>query len=260
MILIRPYEEYIEEFNKWLARLYAIAPTPQAVDELIREDDQLDYVQAFRGMMRALNVLKSFTEFTWNQLDADPQEFEDYKSKYLDIYDRHRKNPDDGAYTIIDDVDFELELIHRDEINVAYILNLLARLHRSREDVSPAQYEESKKAIMALLGQETQLRSKRELIERFINEHLPKLEETAVIEEQFVAYWTAEEEATLNALCTTENMNRAALDALMKRYRFTGKVPLRDDIFSALNFQPKILERKTIYDRIVDKLQELIQI
>lgn len=258
VILIRPYEEYIEEFNKWLARLYAIAPTPQAVDGLIREDDQLDYIQAFRGMMRALNVLKSFTEFTWDQLNADPQEFEDYKSKYLDIYDRHRKNPDEGA-SIIDDVDFELELIHRDEINVAYILNLLAKLHRSREEVTPAQYEESKKAIMALLGQETQLRSKRELIERFINEHLPKLEETAVIEEQFVEYWTAEEEATLNALCTTENMNRHALDALLRRYRFTGKVPLRDDIFSALNFQPKILERKTIYDRIVDKLQELIQ-
>ena len=170
-ILIRPYEEYIEQFNKWLEDLYDIADTPQSVDDLIREDDQLTFVQAFRNLIRTLNVLKSFTEFTWDELELDEQDFEDYKSKYLDIYDRTRKNPGDGV-SIIDDVDFELELIHRDEINVAYILDLLARLHRARQegDESAKIYEASKKQIMALLSQETQLRSKRELIERFIDE------------------------------------------------------------------------------------------
>lgn len=256
VILIRPYEEYIEEFNNWLAKLYAIAETPQTVDTLIREDDQLDFVHAFRNIMRALNVLKSFTEFTWDQLDADEQEFEDYKSKYLDIYDRTRKNPGEGV-SIIDDVDFELELIHRDEINVAYILDLLAKLHRAQQD-SPHKYEESKKAILALLGQETQLRSKRDLIEKFIDEYLPKFQAETVVKEEFAIYWTTEEEAALNALCTTEDMNREALDALINRYRFTGKVPLRDDIFSALNTKPTILQRKSIYDRIITKLQDLV--
>jgi type I restriction enzyme R subunit len=33
---------------------------------------------------------------------------------------------------ILDDIDFELELIHRDQINVAYILKLLAQLKGER--------------------------------------------------------------------------------------------------------------------------------
>ena len=82
--------------------------------------------------------------------------------------------------------------------------------------------------------------------------------ETAVIEEEFVDYWTAEEVATLNALCDAEDMNHDALDALLKRFHFTGKDPLREDIFNALNFKPKILQRKPIYERIVTKLKDLV--
>lgn len=256
-ILIRPYEEYIGLFNQYVQELYAIAATPQAVDDLISEDDQLAFVQKFRDMMRTLNVLKSFTEFEWAQLDVAEQEVEDYKSKYLDIYDRVKKTPGEGA-SIIDDVDFELELIHRDDINVTYILNLLARLHQTRQEESEDQYNEAKKSILNLLGQETQLRSKRELIERFINDYMPNLEAEAMVEEEFATYWTAEQESALNALCQAEGMERTALDALLNRFRFTGKEPLREDVFGALNRKPKLLERKSIYERVVIKLKDLI--
>ncbi|MCB8922991.1 MAG: type I restriction endonuclease subunit R [Ardenticatenaceae bacterium] len=249
-ILIRPYEEYIGLFNQYVRELYEIAETPTAVDDLIREDDQLTFVQKFREMMRTLNVLKSFTEFSWEQLEADEQEFEDYKSKYLDIYDRVRTPAGEGA-SIIDDVDFELELIQRDEINVAYILNLLARMHRAE---TADQYNEAKKSIIDLLGQEPRLRSKRELIERFISDYMPHFEADTVVEDEFVNYWTAEQEAALNALCEAEGMNREAVDALLRRYRFTGKRPLRNDVFAALNFKPKVLERKPLYERIIEKL------
>jgi type I restriction enzyme R subunit len=57
-----------------------------------------------------------------------------------------RNNQGEGA-SIIDDVDFEQELIHRDEINVAYILTLLARLHRTRQEESADEYEKAKKAV-----------------------------------------------------------------------------------------------------------------
>ena len=58
--------------------------------------------------------------------------------------------------------------------------------------------------------------------------------------------------------CTAEDINRDELDALLKRFRFTGKEPLREDIFSALNTKPKVLQRKTIYERIVAKLKDLV--
>jgi len=81
--------------------------------------------------MRILNKLQSFTEFSWHDLDMSKQEFEDYKSKYLDIYEHSRK--EDEGVSIVEEVDFELELIHKDEINVAYILQLLANLKKLHE-------------------------------------------------------------------------------------------------------------------------------
>ena len=78
--------------------------------------------------MRTLNVLKTFTEFRWMDMDLSEQEFEDFKSKYLDIYERSRSEGE--GVSIVEEVDFELELIHKDDVNVAYILTLLAELHR----------------------------------------------------------------------------------------------------------------------------------
>lgn len=57
--------------------------------------------------------------------------------------------------------DFELELIHRDEINVTYIIQLLIRLKsQTQKDTTKAENE-----IFNLLNTEATLRSKKELIE-----------------------------------------------------------------------------------------------
>jgi len=55
------------------------------------------------------------------------------KSKYLDLYDKTRTAEAREKVSILDDIDFELELIHRDEINVVYILKLLGRLKDSQQ-------------------------------------------------------------------------------------------------------------------------------
>jgi type I restriction enzyme R subunit len=60
--------------------------------------------------------------------ENDEQQFEDFKSKYLDLYDKVKSNHQKEKVSILEDVDFELELIHRDEINVAYIIQLLIKL------------------------------------------------------------------------------------------------------------------------------------
>ena len=70
--------------------------------------------------------------------------------------------------SILNDVDFEVELIHRDQINVAYIIKLLAKLKQAKS----TEAQKQRKAIMDLLGGDVELRSKRELIEKFIAENL----------------------------------------------------------------------------------------
>ena len=70
--------------------------------------------------------------------------------------------------SILNDVDFEVELIHRDQINVAYIIKLLAKLKQAKS----TEAQKQRKAISDLLGGDVELRSKRELIEKFIAEKL----------------------------------------------------------------------------------------
>ena len=85
-------------------------------------------------MMRLKNILEGFSDFKWSDLSMSEQMFEDYKSKYLDMYeDKMEKGEGSEKVSILEDVDFELELIHKDEINVTYILMLLARYKDAEE-------------------------------------------------------------------------------------------------------------------------------
>ena len=138
------YEVYLKKFNDAYDNLIKLTPDVDSVNELVREDDQFEFIKLFRDLMRVRNVLNTFTEFDMEQTEMGDQEFEDYKSKYLDLYDRVRGGNPKEKVSILNDIDFELELIHRDEINVSYILNLLSTLKNSPVD----QQEKQKKKII----------------------------------------------------------------------------------------------------------------
>lgn len=262
-ILIEPYEVYVQRFNEGVQVLRQIAPTVESVNSLPSEKEEFAFVKAFRDLMRLRNVLSSFSNFTFNDLDMTEQEFEDYKSKYLDIYDKTKTGEGkDGGESIIEDVDFELELIQRDEINVAYILRLLAELHGNMMKKTPEGEEEKAKktkTILDLLGSEAKLRSKRELIERFINENMPKIKNSANISDEFNTYWNEEKQKALEELSADEGLDSVTLNKIIDDYLFTGRIPLRDTIIDALKIKPKILERKTIIERITDKILSFVR-
>lgn len=260
-ILLAPYEDYLDQFNAAVAALRDIASTPGAVDGLKSEVDQLAFVRAFRDLIRLRNVLTSFTEFDAKALDLDAQTFEDYKSKYLDIYDKTKTdNPTDAA-SIIDEVDFELELIQRDEINVAYILALLAAAMEEADSLDPKVRDASRakrKMVAELLGSERHLRSKRELIEKFIEQHMPGLGTGQDVQAAFSDFWNAERLAAIEQVCAAEQIDPSAFRAMIEQYHFSGKRPLQGEIVEALSVKPKILERKSVVERIVGKLLGLV--
>ncbi|MEG4624085.1 type I restriction endonuclease subunit R [Microcoleus sp. w1-18aA5] len=256
-IFIEPYEHYIEAFNQGVQELTAIATIPNDVNKLISEDDQVEFVKAFRNLIRLLNVTKSFTEFNFTDLNMDEQTFEDYKSKYLDIYDRTRSRNDEEDKSLIEEVDFELELIQRDEINVSYILKLLAELRRNIK-TSEEDYQKKKESILDLVGQEVQLRSKRDLIEKFIDEQMPTIKPEDAIETAFQSFWNQERTVAVRQLCLKENLKLEAVHQMIADYKFSGKEPLRETVLNACNEKPKLLERKKIFDRVVLQLLDLI--
>lgn len=261
-ILLEPYEEYVAKFNDGVTGLLAIAPTVDSVSTLASEAEEAAFVKQFRTLMRLANVLKSFSEFTFADLGLDEQTFDDYKSKYLDIYEKTQKSSGEEKASIISDLDFELELIQQDEINVAYILNLLAGL-KDKENSSDENVrndaQQQRKTIMDLLGSQAQLRSKKELIEKFINEHLPAIATGDKVQEKFSTYWKEEQTKAFDALCSSENLIASEVSKIIAEYNFSGRPPLSDTVYNSLMEKPKILQRRKIIDRVTEKILSFVK-
>ena len=256
VIIMKPYEDYVKKFNESFIDLLKITPTVNSVNELQTENDDLEFIKAFRELMRIKNILTAFADFKWVDLAMAEQLFEDYKSKYLDLYDKVKSDHQKEKVSILEDVDFELELIHRDEINVAYIIQLLIKLKANvQKDVTQAEKE-----IFNILNTEAHLRSKRELIERFIQENLPVLEDTDDIPEAFEKYWNEEQQKAFNQLVKEENLSAEKTQSLIEDYLYAEREPLRDEVLKLIEGnEPKLLERKKIGDRILKKILDFVE-
>ncbi len=257
VVTMPDYEAIAEKFDEALTLLREIAPTYQSVDELQSEEDEARFVQAFRKLMRAMNVLQSYTDFNWEDLPIDAQEFEDYKSKYLDLYEKVKRDTQKEKTSILDDIDFELELIHRDQINVAYILKLLAQL---KGEKTPTAAAAQKKAIIDLLGGDILLRSKRDLIQKFIDENMPNIKDGDDIEDEFEKYWQDEKVLALGKLCEEEHLDKAQFKALIDAYIYSGREPIKDEVFQCLDNRPSVLQARSIGDRIIGKMKDFVEV
>ena len=255
-IIMQPYEKYVAMFNQAFITLLKITPTVNSVNDLQDEEKEIEFIKAFRELMRLKNVLATFTEFDFSDLSMDEQNFEDYKSKYLDLYDKAKNQNRKEKVSILNDIDFELELIHRDEINVAYILKLLAKLKDSTQE----EQEKQHKAIIELIAGNVTMRSKRELIERFIEENLPEIDDSDNIADEFENYWSKERLLALKKLSREENLDADKLEKVIGNYLFTEKKPLRDEIIGMMNKKPSLKERKTVAERVTDKILGFVEI
>ncbi|HZF70937.1 type I restriction endonuclease subunit R [Sulfuricurvum sp.] len=254
IILMKSYEEYVEKFVEALKKLKSIAPTIESVNELYDEESKLEFVKAFRELMRIKNILGSFADFSFEDLGIFEQEFEDYKSKYLDIHDTIGKGEGKEKVSILEDVDFELELIHKDEINVTYILKLLAQL----KDASEQEHQTQRQNIVNIINGNAQLRSKRELIERFIDGHLMSLEDVDTVDDAFEKFWDEEKIKAFDALCEEENLNKEEVKKVVDTYLYDERPPLSDDIANTLNVKPKLLERRKVVPRVLEKIMTFV--
>lgn len=253
-VLVEPYEDYVQQFNDATEALLAITPTVGSVDALPDENAQLEFVMKFRELLRTKNILTTFADFKEEDLRLPAQDFEDYKSKYLDVYDKVIKRIDPDKVSVLDDIDFELSLIHRDEINVAYILNLLVTLSK----LNPEEAKKRQKEIIDLVAGEIKLRSKRELIEQFIDSNLPKLKPNENVISEFENYWSKHKLKAYEKLCAEENIDSAKFAKVLEVYQFANRLPRDQEIAESLAFKPKILERKSTLERVGAKILDFI--
>lgn len=256
VIIMKPYEDYTVKFDEAFEKLIEITPTTDSVNDLESEDDELKFIQAFRDLMRIKNILAAFSDFKWEDLKMDEQLFNDFQSKYLDLWHKVKTDHQKEKVSILEDVDFELELIHRDEINVAYIIQLLIKLKSQKQkDTTKAEQE-----IFNLLSTETTLRSKRELIEKFIHENLPVLDETDDIAPAFDKYWSEEQQKAFSKLVAEENLSADKTEKLIEDYLFAERAPLRDEVLELIDGEkPGLLQRKKLGDRILKRIMDFVE-
>ena len=254
VVLLEPYEDYVANFNKVTEELLSLTPTVSSVDDLPDENAELAFVTKFREMLRLKNVITSFSDYKPEDLGISEQSFEDYKSKYLDIYDKVNKRVKPEEASVLEEIDFELTLIHRDEINVAYILNLLVSLDK----LEPDEAKKRQKEILDLVAGEVQLRSKRKLIEEFIEKTLPALKANENVISKFETYWGEHKTSAFKQLCDEENIAPDNLEKIIHEYEFANKFPRKNVIKSALTYQPKVIESKSIVERIAIKIRDFL--
>ncbi|MDO5851862.1 MAG: type I restriction endonuclease subunit R [Methanobacteriaceae archaeon] len=249
IVLMKPYEEYVNNFNETSEKLYELVSNPDDVNKLPSEKEEKTFIQIFRELLRIMTRLTVFTEFNFKNLNIPEQEFEDFRSKYIDLYDKYVKNSTNKT-SVLDDIDFEIELVRRDNINVSYILSLLKEL-----DYSSPTFVKDKEFIINAMENSVDLKSKASLVEEFINLNSAKDNISTDTEEEFNQYIGKEKEKSINNLIKKENLDPKITKDVIYNYEFSGKIKngsIKPTLKDKLGMREKQEKCKILKDNIIN--------
>ena len=288
--IIRPPFEYVKKEYQELTKGFLLRyPDPHSVDYLQSENDKKRFILAFRDIIKKHAEIQIYDEFEEDapDLGMTEQQFMDFRSKYLDIYEtfaaRGTEQPtgyqmpedeptmvgepglDEDDTTGLGDVDFCLELLHSDIINVAYILELIADL-----DPYSGDYEERRKGIIDTMIKDAELRSKAKLIDGFIRKNIDddrdsfmarkqKVDGTSDLEERLNNYIVTERNNAVNALAKDEDLDASVLNHYLSEYDYLQKEQ-PEIIQEALKEKHLgLIKKRKALTRILDRLRSIIR-
>lgn len=203
IVLLKTYSEYINGYDdngKHIAGyedLISVLKSefPLGVD-IVGEDAEKEFIRLFGRILRLKNILLCFDDFAGNESIAI-RDFQDYQSRYIDLYQDYSKKDDAEKERINDDIVFEIELIKQVEVNIDYILILVAKYHESNcED------KEVLADINKSIDASVELRSKKALIEGFIAQMTVKTD----VDKDWKEFVKKQKEADLEALIAEEKL------------------------------------------------------
>ena len=214
IVLLKPYLEYYNEYEEKISALTSDFPFDK---ELIGEADQKAFIKLFGAILKLKNILTAFDDFEGNEI-LDDRAYQDYQSRYLNLYEELVRSSDDNKEPIIDDLVFEIELIKSVEINVDYILMLVEK-YRNEKDMDKAQ--ETRDAIEYAVSASLSLRSKKDLIDKFVD----SVSITSDIGEEWVGFVKEEMNKELCRIIEEENLKPAETDEFVKNAFQDGAIP-----------------------------------
>ena len=256
VVFKKPYEDQKKEFEEKLAKLKEQVPTVESIDNLIGEEEKAQFVKSFRNLLRIKSSLETYADFSFEDVGMSEQEFFDYQSKYLDIHEERKRNEPEKE-SVLDQIDFETELTVGVIINFDYIIQLIAGL---KNISSKAIRDKKTDEILRLFDRDVQLRKKKELIKKFIEENLPTVAKHADVEKAFDEFWQSERSENLKKISIEEKIPQEKLAKLIGEYIYTQKLPKNQEIADALPEQPPILQFKGVVNRIKDAIESIVEI
>ena len=251
-VVVRPYEDYVEDINKCITRLLELTPIFEDVDLLEDEKDIAKFVTIFKNILRDLNRMLTFVEFSYDDIKLTEEEMIGFKTKYVDLYERYIRREQKQKVSIMDDIDFEIELLRRDTINVSYIIQLL-------KDLNPkdSSFDKDIKHIHDLMSTSHELRSKAELIERFIQENIVESDGNIDIDEELPNFFEKEKNKEIEEIIETENLSEDKLNEVIEEYEYSGKF-YNDKINESFIEELGFLERNEKINLLKTKIIDLV--
>ena len=278
-----PFNEVKKNYQELTTNFLEQYPTPSSIDLLQSEKDKKQFILAFRDVIKKHAEIQVYDEFEEDAADLGmtEQQFMDFRSKYLDIYDtfaggckpsEENQTPDEDTESTetstesgIDDIDFCLELLHSDIINVTYILELIADLNPYSAD-----YKEKRTYIIDTMIKDAELRNKAKLIDGFIQQNVDddrdnfmarkqKFDGTSDLEERLNNYITTERNNAVDKLAKEEGLDVSVLNHYLSEYDYLQKEQ-PEIIQEALKGKHLglIKKRKTL-TRILERLKSIIR-
>lgn len=83
---------------------------------------------------------------------------------------------------------------------------------------------------------------------------MPHIKDGDSIEDEFEKYWKDQKVLALGKLLKWY-LDKAQFKALIDAYIYSGREPIKDEVFQCLDNRPSILQARTIGDRIIAKMK-----
>jgi type I restriction enzyme, R subunit len=234
-VIMAPYSEYLEKYKKLVDKLLSIAPNIDSIQELEQEghEEKLkEFIIAFREVAKVIVSLKTFNEFNMDNNDVPftSQMFEDYKSKYYNIY-RSLVNSKEKS-SILNDISFSLELIQTDKINVSYILNLIRNIDLTNEEQKVKDVQDIESKLKNITDDDLFL--KLDLIKRFLNNVIPTLNAEDSIDDALNKHMNKERQQEIENFAKEINIDFEVLQSVIDEFEYSGIFP-NEMVSNAIN-------------------------
>lgn len=276
-ILRDPYPKVFHDYTRLQFDFKNHYPSPHVIDYLQTEDDKKNFVLAFRELLKKRAEIKIYNEYDPEdpRFPIDEQTFNEFLSKYLDILDGTQSDSASGDYSPagqeqpsepkpLEDIDFCLELLHSDIINVAYIIALIENLDPTSDD-----YQDKRKEILDTMIKDVTMRNKTKLIDSFIRKEVDedqlgfmrgKADGSIDLETRLNNFVAEERNKAVAELAEQEDIPMEALKKFMDEYEYLHRE--KPEIIRDAVKDKKMLykERRSLMSRVLARLHAIVSV